>query len=100
MLHDGNFLIDGLSRLARKRGSVIKRVMQEAKVDAVNINKPTPRAAFLTVVEAGAMIGVGRTMIYTLMGEGRLKSVRIGSKRLIAREEVEAFIAKLNAEAV
>ena len=38
---------------------------------------------FCSVRDAGTMIGVGRTKIYELIGEKRLKAVKIGGRTLV-----------------
>ena len=45
----------------------------------------------LGVEEAARCLGVGRTTVFELLRLGRLKSVRIGRRRLIPREELEVF---------
>lgn len=40
-------------------------------------------ALFCSVRDAGAIIGVGRTKIYELIGEQKLKAVKIGGRTLI-----------------
>ncbi len=40
-------------------------------------------------------LGIGRTAIYELVKEGKLKTVTIGRRRLIPAEAIEEFIASL-----
>ena len=47
------------------------------------------------VSEAAEMLGIGRTNVYELMNEGRVRSVRIGHRRLIPRVSLEAFVTEL-----
>lgn len=54
---------------------------------------------FFSITEVGARLNIGRTLIYELLGSGDLRSVKIGSRRLIARDEIERYIAKLKEEA-
>jgi excisionase family DNA binding protein len=49
----------------------------------------------LTAEEAAQALGVGRSTVFRLMQAGELRGVRIGHSRRFAREEVEAFVAKL-----
>jgi len=44
------------------------------------------------VAEAAALLGIGRTNVYYLMNDGKLGSVRIGSRRLIPRAALLAFV--------
>jgi excisionase family DNA binding protein len=37
--------------------------------------------------------GLSRSTLYKLMGEGNLRSVKVGGRRLIPRDAIEALIA-------
>ncbi len=50
---------------------------------------PIPRAAKL--------LGIGRTSVYELLEEGKLSSVRIGSRRLIPDASIKKFLASIGA---
>lgn len=49
-------------------------------------------AMLYPVAEAAALLGIGRTNVYYLMNDGKLGSVRIGSRRLIPRAALLAFV--------
>jgi len=49
----------------------------------------------LTIDETTTLLGVGRTTLYQLMDSGALRSVHVGKKRLIRREDAEAFVRDL-----
>ncbi len=50
-------------------------------------------ALLLGVREAARELGIGRDTCYTLVREGRLRSVSLGRRRiLIPRTELEAFV--------
>jgi excisionase family DNA binding protein len=42
--------------------------------------------------EAARLVGVGRTTIYEAIGDGALKSVKIGKRRLITVEALRAWL--------
>lgn len=42
----------------------------------------------LRVEEAAALIGCGRTKIFELIREGRLRTVKLGSRTIVPRAEV------------
>ena len=46
----------------------------------------------LSVSEATASLGLGRTMVWDLVNKGKLKSLRIGRRRLIPRDALQAFL--------
>lgn len=58
------------------------------------LRSPDP-ALLYRVTEAAALLGIGRTNVYYLMNDGRLGSVRIGSRRLIPRAALESFVEGL-----
>jgi excisionase family DNA binding protein len=49
----------------------------------------------LSIRQAAREINIGRTAVYGLLRDGKLKSVKIGRRRLIPRDAIEAFIAGL-----
>jgi excisionase family DNA binding protein len=49
----------------------------------------------LSVVEAGRELGISRSLVYELLASGALRSAKIGRRRFIPREALEAFIAGL-----
>lgn len=46
-----------------------------------------------SVAEAAAALGVGRTGLYRLIGDGKLRVLKVGSRTLIPRDALNAFIA-------
>ncbi len=51
-----------------------------------------PRPRILTIPEAAATLRIGRSSVYELIATGRLRSLKIGSRRLITLEDLDAFI--------
>jgi excisionase family DNA binding protein len=49
----------------------------------------------LTPEEAAQALGIGRTLVYELMGSGRLRSVRIGACRRVPVTAIDEFVAEL-----
>lgn len=47
----------------------------------------------ISVDDAAAMAGVGRTTLYAALSDGSLPSLRIGRRRLIRVEALKAWIA-------
>jgi excisionase family DNA binding protein len=52
----------------------------------------------LTIPEACKSLHVSKHLVYKLINEGRLKSVRIGRRRLISSASIARLIAQLEAE--
>ena len=49
----------------------------------------------LTVEETAKALGISRSQVYVLIGEGRLSAVAIGRSRRVPVEAVEAFVKEL-----
>jgi excisionase family DNA binding protein len=59
----------------------------QRKTDYAQVNKLAYR-----IDEAGEVSGLGRSSIYELIGDGRLSSVKVGGRRLILHEDLEALL--------
>ena len=53
-----------------------------------------PERLTFTVPEAAALLGIGTTLTKELIRTGELASLKIGSRRLIARADLEAFVER------
>jgi excisionase family DNA binding protein len=51
------------------------------------------RVRLLTPAEAAARLRISRALFYRLVTSGRLRSLKIGGRRLIVEEDLEAYIA-------
>jgi excisionase family DNA binding protein len=51
-----------------------------------------PRPISTTVDDACRITGLGRTKIYELISDGTLKTVRLGRRRLVIFESLEALL--------
>ena len=52
----------------------------------------SPKLAF-TIAEACYAVGIGRSKLYELIGEGRIEVVKIGSRTLIPAESLRALLS-------
>jgi excisionase family DNA binding protein len=50
----------------------------------------------LSIRQTASELGICRTIVYELIRNGRIGSVKIGRRRLISRNAIEAFIAALS----
>lgn len=48
-------------------------------------------AILVSVSDAARMLGIGRTHLYALIGEGKLDTRTVGRRRLIKVESIRAF---------
>ena len=60
----------------------------------MNINSAFQREG-LSISEACAMAGIGRTKIYQAITDGSLKARKCGKRTLILRDELRHFLASL-----
>lgn len=67
--------------------------MQEAAETSEIIRNP-PR--LLSLTQAKLELGIGRTLVYELIEAGKLRSVKLGRRRLIPREAIEEFVRRLS----
>lgn len=63
-------------------------------VGPTQFTEPTKR--LLSVPEVEVKTGLGRTTVYGLMTNGDLRSVKIGRRRLVRSEDLDAFLAGLS----
>jgi len=56
--------------------------------------------ALMSIAQVCAQTGLGRTRIYEELTSGRLKSVKVGSRRLIPASMFDEWLAGLLDEAV
>jgi len=49
----------------------------------------------LSIAEAGAIAGLGRTKIYQAISEGKLRARKCGKRTLVLRDDLREFLASL-----
>lgn len=54
-------------------------------------------ALLCSIPDAAAALGLGRSKVYELIGEGQLQTVSIGRRRLVCVASVRAFASQLTA---
>ncbi|MFV2021600.1 excisionase family DNA-binding protein [Micromonospora sp. LOL_023] len=60
---------------------------------------PAARPRVLRVEEAAHELGIGRSLVYDLIRSGRLRSLKVGSRRLIPTAAIDEVIDLLSQEA-
>lgn len=58
------------------------------------IEHPPDRMLY-PIKEIQSKLGISRTMVYQILGDGRLHSVRIGSRRFVTAEALSAYVRGL-----
>lgn len=54
----------------------------------------TSEKLLLSVPEALATLGIGRSAFYEMLSDGRITSITIGRRRLVPREALTEFVQK------
>ena len=52
----------------------------------------------VSIERAGKELGIGRSLVYELLGARRLASVKLGRRRFIRRDELLRFVRELPAQ--
>jgi excisionase family DNA binding protein len=71
------------------QGSIISPVQQRTDIDM--------EPMVISVNEAAVILGIGRTKIYSLIGDGCLSIVKIGRRTLVTTESIRALVASMAA---
>ena len=66
------------------------------KVEPVNSTDTNERLAY-SVDEAAAITGLSRDLLYDQMRTGKLAYLKVGRRRIITRQHLEAFLARTTA---
>lgn len=49
----------------------------------------------LSIPDACRLYGVGRTVLYEKIGNGEIRAIKLGARRLIPRAELDAYFRRL-----
>jgi excisionase family DNA binding protein len=63
------------------------------KMEPVTSTKPDERLAY-SVDEAAAITGLSRDLLYDQMRTGKLAYLKVGRRRIITRQHLEAFLTQ------
>lgn len=83
------------ARLTAALSELVEALREELRAEA---GPPAPDR-LLDIEEAAATLGLGRTSVYGEMSAGRLRSIRVGRRRLIPAAAVAEYIAERRAAA-
>ncbi|MGA2970172.1 MAG: helix-turn-helix domain-containing protein [Acidimicrobiales bacterium] len=53
-------------------------------------------ALLISVEDAASILGIGRTLTFELILQGKISSVKIGRRRLVVRQELDEFVRELS----
>lgn len=81
------------SRISTEPGLPGADIPSSHSTEALELIKPL----LLSMSEAAAVLGVGRTTIYDLVRQGALQSVKIGRRSLVPLEDLNDYVRHLKA---
>ncbi|MFA7648264.1 MAG: helix-turn-helix domain-containing protein [Phenylobacterium sp.] len=84
---------DVFASAAARQPSAPARTAAAGPASPPTIPKPKPRMAF-GLAEASQLLGLSRSKLYSMIADGEIRSVRLGSRRLIEASEIEALLAR------
>jgi excisionase family DNA binding protein len=85
--------------LAALLAQLVDALTEQGSTPAIPEPRPAPDRVLLTVEEAAEQLGIGRTTMFALIREGAVESVQIGRLRRVPVTAVQAYAARLVAEA-
>lgn len=66
--------------------------------DKPPVSRPMPARVLLTVEEAAEQLGIGRTLLYKLIADGEIESIRIGRLRRVPTAAIQDYTRRLRGE--
>jgi excisionase family DNA binding protein len=69
----------------------------EALAEAVRMEANTGPGApdrLLSIDEAAATLGIGRSALYAELGAGRLRTIKVGRRRLVSQAAITEYIER------
>lgn len=70
----------------------------DEKTDRAEQSRGTAEPLLYSVEEAAAILGIGRTFMFHLVGTGEIESCKIGKLRKITSAAIHEYIARLTHE--
>jgi excisionase family DNA binding protein len=74
-------------------GSTEQVLKDEAHAPTLNENDS---ALLISVEDAASILGIGRTLTFELIMQGKVSSVKIGRRRLVVRQDLDEFVRELS----
>ena len=78
-------------RLALALAEFIEALREELRAETAAV--PGAPDRLLSIDEAATVLGVGRSSLYQEIGAGRLRSLKVGRRRLVASGTLADYIA-------
>jgi excisionase family DNA binding protein len=79
-------------RVQAAMAELIEALAEAVREEAATV--PAPPDRLLSVVEAAELLGIGRSRLYTEIGNGRLRTVTSGRRRLVPAGALAEFVER------
>jgi excisionase family DNA binding protein len=79
-----------------RRTSQATKIPAQATASTPDTSTAVSDRLLLTVEEAGAALGVGRSLMYEFIARGEIRTVRVGRLRRVRPEDLRAFVSSLS----
>ncbi|MHB1533917.1 MAG: excisionase family DNA-binding protein [Acidimicrobiales bacterium] len=85
----------------RRRCAAVERAASELAEDVRRltgevttlVERPTTQPKAVSVDDAAQLLGLGRSSLYELIETGRIRSVKVGSRRLVPMAAIDEFLS-------
>ena len=74
--------------------TAVRGLVDAIRAEVTPATDPGPDR-LLSVPDAAAALGIGRSMLYEEIGRGRIRSVRVGRRRLIPSAAIRDYVARV-----
>lgn len=81
-----------MSRLDSAVAELIEALRESVREEAASAPRAPDR--LLSIEEAADALGIGRTAAYNELQAGRLRSLKVGRRRLVSASAIAAYIAE------
>ena len=78
-----------------RRATTTARIPAQATTNPLQSTQPDAPRLLLTVEEAGAALGVGRSLMYELIARGEIQTVRVGRLRRVRPDDLRDYVTSL-----
>ena len=75
------------------------RMPVAADEQVINLTLETDDKLLLTVVQAAHRLGIGRTLMYELLGSGQIRSVHVGRLHKVPVDALARFVERCRGDA-
>lgn len=80
-----------MTRLEAALAELVDALRAEVRADATPVTGAPDR--LLSIDDVAGLLGIGRSAVYGELGAGRLRSIKVGRRRLVPGQAIAEFVA-------